>query len=485
MKVLLLGLDGAEPSLIFKWAMDGKLPVFKKLMENGSYGKLESTIPSITCPAVPALYTGKNPGKFGVFSFERLDRGIVSSKDIKAECVWDLLEENGLKSLILFIKTTYPPKEINGIMLTGTLTPPTSDNFSYPKGIISKEDFLRAIVPINERGCKNNKERMLESMKNVDKKFEIFNRLTKSKEYSLYFIWFGETDGIQHFAWNEESILLEFYKYMDSKISEIVNKFDTIFIVSDHGFGEFPKKNFYVNTWLSQNGYLKLKGGQIGSVLYRIVQRFIKKMVSGESIRKVEMKMKGKKNPEYLPGIDWKKTQAYLFQNFGIKIHRNIQNDDPIIQEIIEKLKQLEDDEGNRVIKEIYRRDEIYSGAYIEKIPHILFMLNDQFLPKRVLNKKLFDKNVKTEMQGSHFSNRYGLIIAYGKGIKKSVIKNAKIYDVVPTILHILDCEIPKNLDGKVLNVLKTNAKSYNKKIKKFVIKESDKIKKALKSVNF
>ena len=68
-KIIVLGLDGASPDLIFPWIKEGKLPTFKMLMERGVYGSLCSTIPPVTGAAWPSFMTGKNPGKHGVFDF--------------------------------------------------------------------------------------------------------------------------------------------------------------------------------------------------------------------------------------------------------------------------------------------------------------------------------------------------------------------------------------------------------------------------------
>ena len=77
-RVLVIGLDGATWDLIKPWVDEGKLPTFKKLLCEGTYGTLKTTIPPITLPAIPSFMTGKNPGKHGITSFVRpkLDRDL-------------------------------------------------------------------------------------------------------------------------------------------------------------------------------------------------------------------------------------------------------------------------------------------------------------------------------------------------------------------------------------------------------------------------
>ena len=67
-RVLVIGLDCAEPSLVFeRWA--DHLPNLTNLRSNGIWGKLESTIPPITIPAWASMMTGKLPGSLGFYGF--------------------------------------------------------------------------------------------------------------------------------------------------------------------------------------------------------------------------------------------------------------------------------------------------------------------------------------------------------------------------------------------------------------------------------
>lgn len=68
-KVMVIGLDGATFDLIKPWAEAGRLPTFKKLLEEGVHGNRKSTIPYATIPAWPSSATGCNPGKHGFYDF--------------------------------------------------------------------------------------------------------------------------------------------------------------------------------------------------------------------------------------------------------------------------------------------------------------------------------------------------------------------------------------------------------------------------------
>ena len=93
-RTLIIGLDGATWNVIKPLAEKGGLPAFKKLMEDGVWGNLESTIPPITGPAWFSLATGMNQGKLGVFDFlSRKDNTYklhpTTSNDFRGKAIWN------------------------------------------------------------------------------------------------------------------------------------------------------------------------------------------------------------------------------------------------------------------------------------------------------------------------------------------------------------------------------------------------------------
>ncbi len=64
-KVAIIGLDGAEPTLVFdRWLDD--LPTLRSLPQTGLWGRLRSVDPPITVPAWRCLLTSRDPGELGL-----------------------------------------------------------------------------------------------------------------------------------------------------------------------------------------------------------------------------------------------------------------------------------------------------------------------------------------------------------------------------------------------------------------------------------
>ncbi|HZR31063.1 MAG TPA: alkaline phosphatase family protein [Terriglobales bacterium] len=142
-KVLVLGLDGLEPSIVESMMGRGELPNFAKLKTLGSYGRLQTTYPAQTPVAWSTFATGTNPGGHGIFDFicrnpetyqpdlalSRFERPksmlaqprVVSRR--RGMPIWQVLAKAGVPSTVLRCPCTFPPDADSGRILAGVGTP--------------------------------------------------------------------------------------------------------------------------------------------------------------------------------------------------------------------------------------------------------------------------------------------------------------------------------------------------------------------------
>jgi len=139
-KLLVIGLDGASLELVSRWASEGLLPSFGRLLKNGSSGTLRSTIPALTPTAWTSLFTGKNPGKHGAYEFLRRRRDSYELDYVRNDLprlgtIFRLFSDAGKRVAAINVPFTYPPEPINGIMIAG-LGAPDNDRFVYPLDLV-------------------------------------------------------------------------------------------------------------------------------------------------------------------------------------------------------------------------------------------------------------------------------------------------------------------------------------------------------------
>ncbi len=151
-KVVILGLDGLDPSIAETFMAEGKLPNLSKLNEQGCFKKLGTSIPSISPVAWSTFQTGTNPGKHNIFDFmtrsPKSYSPILSSVEIKgsprtinlgkyrlpvgravikllrkSRPFWKILGEHGIFSNIIRVPITFPPEKFNGVQLSAMCVP--------------------------------------------------------------------------------------------------------------------------------------------------------------------------------------------------------------------------------------------------------------------------------------------------------------------------------------------------------------------------
>jgi predicted AlkP superfamily phosphohydrolase/phosphomutase len=162
-RVVVLGLDGLDPTLAEQWMAEGKLPNLSALAESGSFTRLGTTYPAISPVAWSSFMTGVDPARHNIFDF--LDRDVrtykprLSSSDIrpaprtirvgewlipvgrpiitnmrKSKAFWRILGEHGIPSNILRVPLTFPPEKFAGALLSAMCVPDlrgTQGSFTY------------------------------------------------------------------------------------------------------------------------------------------------------------------------------------------------------------------------------------------------------------------------------------------------------------------------------------------------------------------
>src|SRR4030067_1686418 len=291
-KVLIFGLDGGTWAVFDSLIEEGYMPNLKKLIEKGVSGVLKSTIPPITPAAWTSFQTGMNPGKHGVFSFIQFDKdkkkfSFVNSDSIMVETVFEYLSRNGFKIISINLPVTYPPKHINGIMISCFLTPSIKCDFIYPqhlKEVILKRfpDYtvspVELVYKFNPFKSKRDFEKFLNGMlAQIKEKKELALYLMNNHEWDIFFLQFQSLDSFQHILWpyldrthplfdntKYKQLASSYFAELDTAIGEILEcsaktlkPGDEVLNIalSDHGFKKM-RKAFNFQRWLIENGYL-------------------------------------------------------------------------------------------------------------------------------------------------------------------------------------------------------------------------------------
>ncbi len=122
-RVLVLGLDGADPRAIDLLISEGRLPNFTKLRSEGAYGRLRSQKPLLSPVIWTTIATGKSPEEHGIGHFVAVDEAtgeqLPATSDMrKVKALWNIASEKDKKVAVVGYWATWPPEEINGSMVS-------------------------------------------------------------------------------------------------------------------------------------------------------------------------------------------------------------------------------------------------------------------------------------------------------------------------------------------------------------------------------
>lgn len=510
LRIIVIGLDGATLDLVRPWAVQGYLPTFKKLMEEGCWGELESTVPPHTGAAWSSFITGKNPGKHGIYDFMmRNPRGYdwipINATHRSGQSFWNLLGRRSKKVVIFNVPITYPPEPLDGVMVTGFLTPPGAKDFIYPpqlKGRIENEvgpftpHYPRETYALGrEKKFIREMELMAEkSIRTMDflmekEPWDFFVGVIQSPDLLQHCLWRFEDKGHPYYEENDQvgGVFLKHYQLIDRYLERILEKLDDrtlLFVMSDHGFGHIEKQ-FFINNWLLEEGFLVLKKTPftfLKKILFDLgivpmgIHKFLASLgidLSKTLARNSERVFTGlNKWVLSFEDVDWKYSKAYAMGNMGF-INVNLKGREPqgiveqgvnyerVLDEISERLSCLKDRQtGAPLVDRILRNKEMYWGPRAPQGPDLFLIVKGYAYCVR--GDYLFITNRVFEdlwlISGSHRPN--GILLCKGAGLKQGYrITGASIMDIAPTILGLMGGRIPEDMDGKCLVELLTEEK--------------------------
>ncbi len=150
-RVYVVGLDGATWDIIDPLIDRGKLPVFKELKESGAWARLRTFDPTLSAVVWTSIATGKTMLKHGIVDWTYVNKKKIqvpySSSEKRVPSIWEMMDEHGLRSIVLNWFVTYPPDAVRGVMV--------SDSFSAAvlKALSGKGDpgqFADTVYPPKE-----------------------------------------------------------------------------------------------------------------------------------------------------------------------------------------------------------------------------------------------------------------------------------------------------------------------------------------------
>jgi predicted AlkP superfamily phosphohydrolase/phosphomutase len=240
-----------------------------------------------------------------------------------------------------------------------------------------------------------------------------------------------------------------------------------LFIISDHGF-EGVKYRFNIGDWLVRKGYLKLtKAGRLLRIFFpfrrqidvvysaiEIVANFMWRFIGKRERRKSILEMLVTSSI-YERSIDWDNSAVIPLTGECLYVNRRLGSlPGNFVSELMGEIASIKTPEGNLMAKQIENGKALYGS---ESAPDIIILPQNVNIYNAPLIRLSWSEPSLDKWTGKH--TLYGILTIYGPDVNKGQeIIGATLYDIAPTILHMLGVPIPEDLDGKVLSeILKSS----------------------------
>ena len=431
-RLLWLGLDGGDASTIGTLLAQGRMPTIASLIGNTLY-PLPSTIFPITPGAWTAAYTGMNPGKTGILTWQQLDRhyrsSVVNARNIGGRGLFTRIGDAGKTFVSLGFPMSAPLVDRSkGLVVTGWDAPPGSPP-------CNDSDWAKRLETFGYRTADEFDPDEHVLSENIRAHFRVARALTDEMHWDCLGIYFAFIDTLGHKLGAGNERTLNLLRVVDEELGAFVQdlSFTPEFLVnSDHGFGSFAR-SFSLIQWLAQRGFLKLR------------DRFVPDRTSQRGLEFMDVQQSA---------IDWNETRAFCVDAIGsfAGIHLNLRGTyeqgivDPrdawaVSQEIQTALS------NEPLVHRAWRREEFAWGSELQRLPELIVQMNDDTVAlvgkrRRVSGGyEIEDGYVHDQPFSSHRPD--GI---WGSSFATS--NDPRIEDVAPTIYAVLGMEIPDDVDG-------------------------------------
>lgn len=393
-RLIIIGLDGVPFGMIKKLAKSGVMPNTARLIQDSFFSPMNSTLPEISCVAWSSIITGGNPAEHGIFGFLDLrphsfEITFPNFNDLKMQPFWNCV--NG-KSVIINVPATYPVRQMDGVHISGFVSIDINKSV-YPSSLIPQLKSFNYRLDVDSQKAHISMDAFLADLdETLTARIKAIELLWDYTDWKIFMPTFTGTDRLMHFlfeAWEDEcckyhDYFLNYFCRVDAAIGDICSKMkdgDALVMLSDHGF-EKLEKEIYVNYLLADKGFLSAKPNPNQGSLN--IDSATKAFALDPG--RIYINQKGKYPAGSVAGEDRESC----------------------LQDIIKLFSSLEAD-GRKVIKHIFRKEDIYQGSYSDNAPDLVLIAEKGFNLKGALTpKELVSKGPFT---GKHTYNDAFLLI--------------------------------------------------------------------------
>jgi len=506
MRVLMIGLDAGEPSLIERWTSDGSMPHLARLRSAGAYGRLASSAEWLVGSPWPTFYTSSTPGDHGFYHYllwhpDRMATARPTHAQQPMRPFWRDLNA-GRRVIAVDVPLTYHAEPFDGIEITGygtheslvgaassdpALLASISREFGPPVRLHEIYDLSRPRDLLRER------DHMLAITERVT---DVTISLMRRQPWDLSIVCYVAPHRAGHRMWDLtglagepapaeraqiEDALRQVYIGCDDAIGrlcEAAGPDATVMVFSVHGMGENTCRTELLDEMLDRvlTGRSAPHAPAGGTGLIKRLREKVPVSWRHELKRRLPQAAQDGLTAFWRTGgKDWSRTRALsLLADLQGYIRINLKGREAqgvvepggeyesLCARISDGLATFRDaDTGEPVVSAIGRPRELFGdGERVERLPDLLVKwCATPSAQHRAIVSEQFGTiawptpgHAVTGRSGNHRPE--GFLVAAGPGIGTASLDGAHIMDLAPTVLALFGVPTPSHMKGRPIAAL-------------------------------
>jgi len=491
-RVLVIGLDAFEFSLLMQGMDEGSLPHLARLRDTAAWGPMTQPSGFGNGAVWPSIATGVSPAKHSRYYYRQVEPGSYEAHRFEAEefqsrPVWERLSAAGHRVAVYDVPAVPLSTEIDGIMAVSWMSHDSvyRDGLrtwpaSYATELTGR--FGADPAPRCDRpGGRTDAEQreFLQTLRDrIDQRVRCTEDQWADPEVELLITVFGEPHCAGHQTWHIHDLahpqhdprtretlgdpILEMNERLDHAVGHLLEQVDddtTAIVVGGTGMG--PN---YTGNGLLDDVLRRLEGATPTTrhALTRRAKQAAKRWLP-QSLRQRGGNLK-RKVEEGASATDRARRRAFAVPHNDIAgaIRLNVvgreahgllrpEQVDAYVDELRTRLLELRNaDTGGPVVDQVVRLADEEEGQWLDHMPDMWVIWNREAPIDRVTSPAV--GTVEYQNRGSRTGDHSpeSFFFARGPGIRPQEVTGVSIYDIAPTLAALFDIGI-EDTDGRVI----------------------------------
>lgn len=491
-------LEVTGPTLPFLQERKEHLPHLGRLMEQGARGRLRGPLQPVAPTSFATLWTGKNPGKTGLFDFFLFPRGgyelvPYDLGKLRAEPLFETLSRAGRRVGILNAPLTHPLPDVDGFVVSGDEG--IGEDFACPEPVRDRLVEMNYEVPFGASYAPGRELDFYEHAVELwERRVEAFRTLFGEREWDfgwytvhlygelLHAFWrfydpahpayrpreevFGGADPFLHLLTRIDDLLGE--------VIELVGSRGLVLFLGAWGH-RLEHSRVDLNAFLEREGYLRFRRRPVVAAKRLLARSGLSLTAAERLAHRLNLwklfhyglprgRRAAIKSAAFLSfeDVDWSRTRA-VASGYSGQVYLNTRDARPSgvigpeeypeerarLRRLLEELRDPRT--GKAIVRRVHPREEIYRGPELPSAPDLVVELAEGWATPSGLTGA---RRVVGDSPENHSSEHWNesAFLAWGEGVRSGDI-DVRLEDVAPTILSKLGVEPPHGCDGRALGL--------------------------------